>query len=249
MELRKNKPYTYKEVEQHFHGGQIYLQKREGKIVTGCLVREKNPFAPRIMVVGTKPLNIQRADEFCEQKPTIPIFIKEKVNIWFYVGMYAIENVEYDSEVLKQSEKLYGETLNRIIYLSEVGQNDVYEDSDFSVSGHEGRKKLVTHLMRERDYGLARSKKAQVLRLKGKLECEVCRFGFKEFYKDLDKDYAEVHHLIPISTDGTERITRLEDLAIVCSNCHSAIHRIDPMPSVKELKQRIESQQGSGANG
>ena len=118
------------------------------------------------MVVGTKPLNIKRAEEFCDQRPTIPIFIKEKVNAWYYQGMYQIESVEFDSQLLKESEKLYGGELNRIIYLKEVGEEDIFEDSDFTVTGIEGHKRLVTHLARERDVGLAETKKDSILREK-----------------------------------------------------------------------------------
>ena len=69
----------------------------------------------------------------------------------------------------------------------------------------------------------------------------MCGFDFRQFYQGFDKDYAEVHHLNPLSSTENERETTLDDLAIVCSNCHSAIHRIDPMPSLAEMKNMVRA--------
>jgi predicted HNH restriction endonuclease len=34
--------------------------------------------------------------------------------------------------------------------------------------------------------------------------------------------------------------TKLEDLAIICSNCHRVIHLIKPMPSVEGFRKMLE---------
>ena len=62
---------------------------------------------------------------------------------------------------------------------------------------------------------------------------------FLFFYGKLGEGYCEVHHKIPLASFDAKRVTRLDDLAIVCSNCHRMIHRKTPMPSVTELEAQI----------
>jgi len=75
-------------------------------------------------------------------------------------------------------------------------------------------------------------------RQQNRLFCEVCHFSFIESYS---QDYIECHHIVPISKG--ERISKLEDLILVCSNCHRMLHRkIDGQYlSIVELKQLIIS--------
>lgn len=93
--------------------------------------------------------------------------------------------------------------------------------------------KLVTHLRRERRQDLVRFKKANAV----SLACEVC--GFDSF-KKYGIDYCEVHHLTPLSELETESETTLEDLAIVCANCHRVIHSENPPIQLLALKKIIE---------
>jgi hypothetical protein len=89
----------------------------------------------------------------------------------------------------------------------------------------EGRRKLVSHLIRERNRGLVERKKRLVLEAAGRLACEVCGFDFRERYSTLGDGFCEVHHRLPLSEAESQVQTRLEDLAIVCANCHRMIHR------------------------
>ncbi len=60
----------------------------------------------------------------------------------------------------------------------------------------------------------------------GQLECEVpgCGFNFFRVYGELGRDFAHVHHRRPLA-DRKRRETTLDDLAIVCANCHAMIHK------------------------
>ncbi|WP_221409629.1 HNH endonuclease [Klebsiella pneumoniae] len=49
--------------------------------------------------------------------------------------------------------------------------------------------------------------------------------------------FCEVHHLIPLHKSDGVIITKLSDLAIVCSNCHRIIHKTSPMISIDELSK------------
>jgi len=83
----------------------------------------------------------------------------------------------------------------------------------------EGKELFRQHRVRERDSSLTFEKKLAAIRGRN-LKCEVCMFSFQDTF---DQDYIECHHKIPIYKG--ERITRLEDLALVCSNCHRMLHR------------------------
>jgi 5-methylcytosine-specific restriction protein A len=51
-------------------------------------------------------------------------------------------------------------------------------------------------------------------------------------------DYIECHH-VDLLADTEVTLTRLEDLALVCANCHRMLHRGDPPPTVDELREMI----------
>jgi len=64
---------------------------------------------------------------------------------------------------------------------------------------------------------------------------------FGRVYGPALEDFCEVHHLVPLGKDSGERVTSLEDLAVLCANCHRAIHRLGPsMPTVPELRRLLE---------
>jgi predicted HNH restriction endonuclease len=44
-------------------------------------------------------------------------------------------------------------------------------------------------------------------------------------YGSLGSGFSEVHHLRPLSQRKSNEPTRLEELSIVCSNCHRMLHR------------------------
>jgi predicted HNH restriction endonuclease len=71
------------------------------------------------------------------------------------------------------------------------------------------------------------------------LFCEICEFDFESEYGERGKDYIEAHHKKPISELDEEVILRIEDLAMVCSNCHGMLHR-PPWITIEGLKEIIE---------
>lgn len=99
-------------------------------------------------------------------------------------------------------------------------------DTDPEYEGFEGEKRRRYIQHRRRECQLRAKKIAEAMhRDGGRLICEVpnCGFDFLRIYGPLGK--GQVHHKIPLSEapdDG--RPARLEDLAIVCANCHVMIH-------------------------
>ena len=99
------------------------------------------------------------------------------------------------------------------------------EDSAYEAV--EGLRRLRQHYARERSRSLIERKKQDFARRnEGRVFCEVCRFDFAERYPEsLGEGFIEVHHLAPLSTHDEPRRTGMEDLLLVCANCHRMIHR------------------------
>ena len=95
------------------------------------------------------------------------------------------------------------------------------------------------------DPNLVRAKRAAARNSSGLLECEVCMFVAQDAYlMALFGELCEVHHRNPLGDLGAgSTATRLEDLAILCSNCHRAIHQTRPMMTVDEFRDRFRRRQ------
>ncbi|WP_435240541.1 HNH endonuclease [Streptomyces cucumeris] len=101
------------------------------------------------------------------------------------------------------------------------------EIAEDGVTGTEGRLLARWTISRERDPKLRKRKIDSVRRLGQPLMCEVCDFHFGGFYGAIGEGYIEVHHLLPLHISGP-RETKLDDLALLCSNCHRMCHRGRP---------------------
>jgi 5-methylcytosine-specific restriction protein A len=99
----------------------------------------------------------------------------------------------------------------------------------------EGRLLTRKHLARERNRKLVERKKQKVIKETGKLECEVCGFDFAVQYGKRGEGFIECHHTKPLVTLAAEHRTHINDLALVCANCHRMIHRTKPWLGVEEL--------------
>ncbi|MEX0662699.1 MAG: HNH endonuclease [Balneolaceae bacterium] len=111
------------------------------------------------------------------------------------------------------------------------------EESDFEVK--EGVVIYKLHKYRERDSKIIKKKKEHEFMKLGKLPCEACTFDFYYKYGDLGYKYIECHHRTPLSEISSSTKTGLKDLALVCSNCHSMLHRKIDTLSVESLKRQI----------
>ncbi len=105
----------------------------------------------------------------------------------------------------------------------------------------EGRYLLRFHAARERNQALRQRKIRSVLARGGALACEACQFDFGQIYGDRGRGYIECHHVEPLHETG-ERSTSINDLALLCSNCHRVIHRKPPWPTPAQLRDIIKAQ-------
>jgi len=105
----------------------------------------------------------------------------------------------------------------------------------------EGGKKRRLHLYRERNRGVVLKAKAIRLEIDPLLRCEVCGFSFLEKYGPIGEGFIEAHHKIPISELKEGGHTKVEDIALLCSNCHRMIHSGDKTSTLTELKKMLNS--------
>lgn len=108
----------------------------------------------------------------------------------------------------------------------------------------EGAQVFRKHFARERSRLLIRKKKDSFRQVHdGQVYCEVCKFNFRKVYPlELGDGFIEVHHLLPLFSQDKTRRTTLDDLMLVCSNCHRMIHRTaDAEGNLQALKEHFES--------
>ncbi|SCL74585.1 putative restriction endonuclease [Methanoculleus chikugoensis] len=115
--------------------------------------------------------------------------------------------------------------------------NSVFSKDFVGDSRTEGNVKVRISTVIERDPAL----RSDALRIHG-FNCAVCGFNFEEHYGEWGENFAEVHHIIPLSEyRGTiTEVNPKTDLVVLCSNCHSMIHRKRGVTlTVDELKGKM----------
>ncbi len=116
----------------------------------------------------------------------------------------------------------------------EVGMSD--DDSAFP----EGKAILQKHLHRERSRTLVNEAKKRFAEThNGKLYCEACGFDFSKVYGDIGKNFIEAHHMKSVSEMQEGEKTKIDDLAMLCSNCHRMVHKTRPWISNKQDLHKI----------
>jgi len=104
---------------------------------------------------------------------------------------------------------------------------------------HENRKRVGSHLQRERSRLLATERK-----IRDNYECQVCGLRFEDAYGKLGIEFAESHHRVPLSQLRERVRTSIEDLTTVCANCHRMLHRMaGKRDDIKKLKAIVRKNQ------
>jgi 5-methylcytosine-specific restriction protein A len=122
----------------------------------------------------------------------------------------------------------------------ESEQDELDEEETFP----EGRILFRLHRRRERNRNLVKRAKLRAKERHGKLFCAACNFDFAAVYGALGVDFIECHHTLPLSLLQEERPTRIDEIALVCSNCHRMIHRKRPWLGIHGLATLIAQHRG-----
>lgn len=117
---------------------------------------------------------------------------------------------------------------------------EVEEASDeLPEGGDEGRLRLVSHYRRERRKSVSITAKRIARRLHPDrfLVCEICTLIPERIYGE---DTIEAHHRIPLNQVIGSRRVMPSDLAMLCPNCHRAVHKMDSC-SMAEVAERLRA--------
>jgi hypothetical protein len=124
--------------------------------------------------------------------------------------------------------------------IGDVGP-EIFDDlAGESPSFNEGQQHLRTHLARERSKTAVRLAKQRFKAQNGgRVFCEACGFDFTVHYGSRGEGYIECHHALPVSQLEPGSKTRIEDLVLLCANCHRMAHNGVSLLTLTELRSLV----------
>ena len=103
------------------------------------------------------------------------------------------------------------------------------------MAAREGAASRSEALFRKRNARLIALKKAH-----SNYRCEACGMRYEDTYGEVGRDHIVAHHLKPIGARKKPTVTKIEDIALVCANCHDMIHRHGQLLSIRELRRTMQ---------
>lgn len=122
---------------------------------------------------------------------------------------------------------------------SGAAMDEFYVPEELETEGAtEGRLLQRKHFVRERNPKLRDKKIASFLKTHNRVHCELCEFDFEDTYGERGRGFIEVHHVVPLHESGPTK-TNLDDMILVCPNCHRMIHRGMPWLTPEDVRKII----------
>ena len=145
----------------------------------------------------------EKANSVLLKQPQLlyPIFLfTESKNDWLFEGEFSVKIIEEDFVVLFRRDSQPEITLP--------------EQDEFLFQ--EGNRRYVTHLLAERSKAVV-----NIAKNASSWICEICSLDFQKTYGE---PYIEAHHTIPVYKYSESHSISPNDLALLCPNCHKAVH-------------------------
>ncbi|WP_063833814.1 HNH endonuclease [Nocardia sp. NRRL WC-3656] len=140
------------------------------------------------------------------------------------------------AEMLRQNGQL-ALVLDHDDERAEVIEAGITSADDFATA-IEGKARHRMSRVYERDPQLRKRKIQQSRRERSSIACEVCEFDFEVTYPGLGDNFIHVHHVMPLHVSGPVETT-LDDLVLLCANCHQMIHRPKEWLTPDELRAKV----------
>jgi hypothetical protein len=123
-----------------------------------------------------------------------------------------------------------------------LAEQPFFKEEDDELAFPEGKEFYRLHKSKERNKAVIDLAKKKAKDRDPLLCCSVCDFSFLKKYGVIGEDFIEAHHTKPLSETTEEVETKVEDLALVCSNCHRMLHRKRPWLSISNLKSILNDE-------
>lgn len=141
----------------------------------------------------------------------------------------------------------YGENLDLASSIAETIrtnyqrlQNPVEEEDEICTEHQEGQIVVRLHKTRERDPKLVLKKKQSIIEKFGFLSCQACSINLEKTFGSKNYNVYECHHLLPLHATGKTK-NSINDLVLLCPTCHRIAHRIQPWPTLLELRNLLSN--------
>ena len=152
--------------------------------------------------------------------------------------LYEVGNIiakYYSADNLPTAAELTADILRYLRLYEELTFNNTQIDEKRDLTAIE-KKQYRLHFRIERNSNISK----KVKDFKG-CTCEACDFNFVNKYGKLGEQFIEAHHVTPIANLGIGQfqINIETDFAVLCSNCHSMIHRLSDPSDLDQLREVI----------
>ena len=184
----------------------------------------------------TDAFELEIRHEYEENPPDYPFQISrpKDPNRNSFIGL---KNGKYLTESTSQ-------LFNLIQEIEDIQEKNTENKNDSSSNKKEyleTRRKIIESTFFARNPNL----KKDAIKAKGSLKCEACGFLFEEKYGKFGADYIECHHENPLSErpekEWTDELkTSIEDVKLLCSNCHRMIHHTRPAKKFSYLVEIVK---------
>ncbi|MBP6023537.1 HNH endonuclease [Ferruginibacter sp.] len=175
--------------------------------------------------------------------PTFDFFLKNIVNDFGTENLSVCLNALSKHIEYMETKRKYRMGLLRDVYkkyTTLLNESVESENDEEETTFPEGKEKYHLHKTKERNRKLIAIAKEKYKSISPNMNCQVCKFSFVECYGELGANFIEAHHVFPISALTKETPIRIEDLAMVCSNCHRMLHRKRPWLSINDVGKLIK---------
>lgn len=158
----------------------------------------------------------------------------------------AVVGIEYDTANLPSEEVMRAHLSEALALYNRVKlaggwelEDNLVADARADEAGEtlEQAKRYKQHRVIERQSSHSKKvKKAQGTR------CKVCEFELSEIYGERLRGVIEAHHLVPLASLADGEVVRFDpklDFAVLCPNCHRAIHCMPDPSDLEALRREV----------
>lgn len=252
-----NNKYIWWSIKQKYYvkeirvGDEVYLWRAEsGQLGSGGIIARGTIIGHPIVRTDEEFKEYWYSDDWKVPGLGVPIELHEvKIKSGFLprkslLGHETLRNLRILKLANGTNYKLEDTHAQEIRSLWGIPEIQFQADEEEATLFPEGRRVYRQHRMIERNPHLIKAaKEYHKKHMNGEVKCMVCDFSFKEKYGAIGEDFIEGHHTKPISEISGEYNATVEDIALVCSNCHRMLHRKRPWLNMNELKKLISSKE------